>query len=126
MDDGIIVVGSSNWEQAVEQEERSVHSPNGDRIKNELEKKMESLIWKPARLPLAGEWVLVWTSTERGEGRSLAGLSLVLAPGAPVPGGGVLSAAAPRTSGGAGDDTMTRSTSSGMAVGSRLHVERKP
>ena len=43
-DDGIIVVGSSNWEQAVEQEERSVHSPNGDRIKNELEKKMESLM----------------------------------------------------------------------------------
>ena len=45
-DDGIIIVGSSNQEQAVEQEERSVHSPNGDRIKNELEKKMESLIWK--------------------------------------------------------------------------------
>src|SRR6185369_3112997 len=45
---------------------------------------------------------------------------------APAPGGGVLSAAAPRAWGGAGDDTTTRSTSSGMAVGSRLHVERKP
>src|SRR6185437_14486369 len=73
----------------------------------------------------ARDWVLVWTSTERGEGRSLAGLSLVLAPGAPALGGGVLSAAAPRTLGGAGDDTTTRSTSSRMAVGSRLHVERK-
>ena len=83
----------------------------------------QKLVFHPGA---AGEWVLVWTSTERGEGRSFAGLSLVLAQGAPAPGGGVLSAAAPRAWGGAGDDTTTQSTSSGMAVGSRLHVERKP
>ena len=81
----------------------------------------------PACHPGAAERrVLVWTSTERGEGRSFAGLSLVLAPGPPASGGGVLSAAAPSTSGGAGDDTTTRPTSSGMAIGPRLHVERKP
>ena len=30
----------------MDQEESSVHSPNGDKIGNELEKKMESSIWK--------------------------------------------------------------------------------
>ena len=47
------------------------------------------------------------TGATRGEVRSFAGLSLVLAPGAPAPGGGVLSAAAPRAPGGAGDDDDT-------------------
>ena len=44
----------------------------------------QKLVFHPG---VVGEWVLVWTSTERGEGRSFAGLSLVLAPGAPGPGG---------------------------------------
>ena len=42
----------------MEQEERSVHSPNGDRIKNELEK-MESLIWKMNMLFVCVVCVLV-------------------------------------------------------------------
>ena len=47
-DVGIVIVRPANWEVVVhvDEEESSVHNPNVEKNRNELEQKMESLIWK--------------------------------------------------------------------------------
>lgn len=45
-DGSIIQVRPSEWAEALDQEEASVDSSNGDKQRNELEQKMEKFMWK--------------------------------------------------------------------------------
>src|SRR6185503_3194404 len=80
---------------------------------------------KPARRSLITSWVLIWMSTERGEGRSFAGLTLVLALGPRAWWRDPVCSSTERDSVLAREDTMIDSPRA-TAVGSRLHIERKP
>ena len=61
-DDGIIMVrpATPNWEDDnMEEEESSVHCPNGEKNRIELEQKMESLMWKMNMFFVCVVYVLV-------------------------------------------------------------------
>ena len=61
-DDGIIMVwpATPNWEDDnMEEEESSVHCPNGEKNRTELEQKMESLMWKMNMFFVCVVYVLV-------------------------------------------------------------------